>query len=223
MSFIYQRNRSASYQNSPRFKGFATKEKEVPMKRRVFLWLSTAILLGGLYILPLHLHLNQIAQGISYNLEQETFFSTSASSKVLSVFSMVASAVSLLALGVQTLADKQKMDHKEMIYKNAPSGVDETALDLPPNRLPFCTTGLYKTWRHPNYVAEFVFHVGIFFAAVPTFTSWHSVLLAFVGPAVFGSIIRGATTMLEKRQAEAYTGKFGGAYDKWVASSKRWL
>lgn len=240
LAFIRARNNSLSYQNSPINKVFSSKEKDIPLSRRVFVWLSTAVLLGCLYTLPLHLHLNKVSQSMVYSVQKEVLENKAAAGPIMAIVSLIGSFTALGAVTFQAIADFQKTSHKEKVYQQSiapaspalsvPAAVpvettaaSESETPVPKALLPFATTGLFATWRHPNYLGEFIFHTGIFLASAPAFTSWGSVLLALIGPAVFASIIRGATTNLERRQLGDYGGKFNGAYEKWVKKTKRFF
>lgn len=223
ITFMLKRNSSKSYLNSSTNLSFQSLEKKIPLVRRVTVWLSTAIILGLLYSLPLHFHIESIRSIVASGNNYE-----STMSKLKSSVSCLAAVFSLLAIFMQYVADNQKLAYKEKYYarntttlNNESSSTTTTAAT--PALMPFCSEGLYRTWRHPNYLAEFFFHVGVFFAAVPAFNSWGTVFLAALGPTIFASIILAATTSLEKRQKDRYGGKTEGAYENWVASSRRFL
>jgi len=273
--FIQIRNTSESYVNSDRFKRFADSEKKIALGRRLSVWWSTALLLGGLYALPLNLHLGQALECIQVVVPEvakkkaKDAVVNNGGQVVLkegfqlwrSIGAGAASLMALVALGVQAIADDQKLKHKEALYAEqkkagAPPAAPwrerqlqyEAAAAAPapvsgfcapragctpatpyygegyvgePGAAPFCTSGLYSKWRHPNYAAEFVFQTMVALAALPALTSWHGALLAAAGPTVFASIIRAATTLLEKRQRDAYGGT--RPYEAWVRATRRFL
>ncbi|CAM9661545.1 unnamed protein product [Heterosigma akashiwo] len=203
--FIQIRNTSESYVNSDRFKRFADSEKKIALGRRLSVWWSTALLLGGLYALPLNLHLGQALECIQVVVPEvakkkaKDAVVNNGGQVVLkegfqlwrSIGAGAASLMALVALGVQAIADDQKLKHKEALYAEekkagAPPAAPwrerqlqyEAAAAAPapvsgfcapragctpatpyygegyvgePGAAPFCTSGLYSKWRHPNY------------------------------------------------------------------------
>lgn len=105
----------------------------------------------------------------------------------------IGAGVAASGLLLQTIADVQKYAHK------ATAGADS-----------FCTSGLWAWSRHPNYLGEIVFHIGLLLAAwsgcaastsaAVVTTGW----LAFLAPATFVSIMLGSTRGLEARQRAEY-------------------
>ena len=134
----------------------------------------------------------------------------------------ISSNPDLPAVQASFLASKLDRDRSR-----APSALAAQAIKTSPAQanLPFCTTGLYSIWRHPNYGAEFIFHAGMFVATLPALTTWYATLLALLGPLIFASVIRGATTMLEKRQQTRYgwPARTDLAYEEWVERTRRFL
>lgn len=208
MSFIARRNASQSYQRSDARAALQAAEKKIPLQLRLGIWLGTALLVGVFYTLPLHLHTS-------------TVLHTPSPSRALAVISILSSTLALGAIAVEHIADNQKLAHKERV----------NGLKLPSPALPFCTSGLYSKYRHPNYAADFVFHVCMYMSAAPAFTPmspfaiWYTHSLSFVGPYVFASIIRAATTTQEERQGIKYgqNEAFREAYEAWVARTRRFL
>lgn len=81
-------------------------------------------------------------------------------------------------------------------------------------------TGLtYSICRHPNYLGEILFWAGVFIGGVPSFgtspIAWVSSALGLFG---IVSIMRKATSRLEGRQEEKYTGQ--EKYDTWAKKVK---
>lgn len=249
--FARTREFSNAFNASDTAKRLQQAEAKVTLGRRVAVWISTAILLGLFYALPLHLHYRTVAKAITATpiiTEGATTRVTLKASLPVwrSIISSVSSMIACAAVIIQLIADEQKLIHKEYFHAasmNASSnstvgfGSDDTLplhgmtalvnknIKISPAQrsLPFCTSGLYSRWRHPNYAAEFVFHATVFLAAVPAWRSWHAVLLSLVGPLVFASIIRGATSSLEARQKEKYGGRQDLAYEEWVSRTRRFF
>ena len=91
---------------------------------------------------------------------------------------------------LQTVADAQKFALKQSRGAEA-----------------ICQTGLWRYSRHPNYLGEIVFQVGVMLAGVLAALSVRSpaaLLLSALAPSTFIAIMLGATRRLEDRQLEAY-------------------
>ncbi|CAM9581266.1 unnamed protein product [Ectocarpus sp. 12 AP-2014] len=106
-------------------------------------------------------------------------------------------AVMAVGLLVESVADLQK----SLFKKKSPDT--------------FCSTGLYRFSRHPNYFGEAVFWTGAWLAAIPAYTKWYHWVLSVIGPSQIVSIILRATGGLEKRQAEKY-----GSSKEWKKYAK---
>ena len=222
ITFIHKRNNSLSYQNSERFKRFQSMEKKIDISKRLSVWLSTALLLGLFYSLPIHLNIASSTQILPMLISK----STENFNPLSYIVSIIASFSAIMAVAFQYAADNQKLQYKEESYK-----VKNTQKDI----LPFCTSGLFKIWRHPNYLAEFFYHVSILIGSIAPLAmkqfgfpfSWSSIVLSLPGPTIFASIILAATRVLEKRQKEEYSeGKdkeVATAYNNWVKSTRRFF
>ncbi|CAN0003933.1 unnamed protein product, partial [Ectocarpus sp. 13 AM-2016] len=106
-------------------------------------------------------------------------------------------AVMAVGLLVESVADLQKSVFK----KKSPDT--------------FCSTGLYRFSRHPNYFGEAVFWTGAWLAAIPAYAKWYHWVFSVIGPSQIVSIILRATGGLEKRQAEKY-----GSSKEWKEYAK---
>ncbi len=69
----------------------------------------------------------------------------------------------VVGLVMETLADAQKQSFKAVSRS-------------------FCNIGLYNTCRHPNYLGEIIFVVGVFVAGLDFYQTWYEYLAAFVSP-----------------------------------------
>ena len=95
-------------------------------------------------------------------------------------------ALSLVALGIETLADSQKSAQKA---KN-------------PNMV--ATEGLYKMVRCPNYFGEILFWTGVFVGGLTALNHWGQWLMAGLGYAAIVLIMFNGAQRLEKRQMSRY-------------------
>lgn len=120
-----------------------------------------------------------------------------------SAIATTGAGAALGALCVQSLADRQKFAAKASLGADAP----------------ILGRGLWSLSRHPNYAAEIIFHTGVAIAALAGCTTVGGAWLSAVGPAVFISIMLGATGSLEKRQANTYRGD--EAYAAYVSATPR--
>ena len=100
-------------------------------------------------------------------------------------------ATALGGLAFQTLADVQKFTFKKA------NGAD----------VPMLATGVWRLCRHPNYLGEIIFHLGLLLAAAAASLAARSAALLWLtslAPVTFISIMLGSTAGLERRQKEAY-------------------
>ena len=97
--------------------------------------------------------------------------------------------LSLVALGavIQAVADHQKGKQKAIYGPES-----------------FCKDGLYKWCRHPNYLGEMIFHLGIFISGFSLFTSVPRWLLFGTVPAFLGLSMFPIANDKAKRQADKY-------------------
>lgn len=91
-----------------------------------------------------------------------------------------------LGLAIEALADHQKSTAKA---KNPSS---------------FVSSGLYNWVRCPNYLGEIMFWSGNFIAAIVTYDTWWSWVMAIVGVVCIILIMMGSTKRLETKQDERY-------------------
>jgi steroid 5-alpha reductase family enzyme len=96
--------------------------------------------------------------------------------------------LTLIALGIETLADWQKYQ-----FKNDAK-----------NKGKFIQSGLWKHSRHPNYLGEILFWWCLFFYFLPSLGSW--ALLALISPVYITILIRFVTgvPLLEKNYEKRY-------------------
>ena len=112
--------------------------------------------------------------------------------------------VALFSLLIQTVADVQKFKHK------AREGADSP-----------CFGGLWSLTRHPNYLGEIGFQLGVLGAGLSGCTNIAGGWLSLLAPAIFISTMLASTRSLEARQQEAYGGR--PEYDAYVRSTPRLL
>jgi len=110
--------------------------------------------------------------------------------------------VALFSLLMQTIADVQKYRHK------AREGADSP-----------CLSGLWSLSRHPNYLGEIGFQLGLLGAGLSGSTNIASGWLSLVAPATFISTMLASTRGLEQRQLEAYGGQ--PEYDAYLRATPR--
>ena len=112
-------------------------------------------------------------------------------------------AVAAAGLVLEAVADEQKLASKE----KAPA---EPVM-----------SGLYRSCRHPNYLGEIAFHLGICGLLLTPSTAesapWSQVLLAAASPLFMVSVMVGAAKRLDKDQAERQKGN--EKYEKWALST----
>jgi len=92
----------------------------------------------------------------------------------------------MTGLAIETVSDQQKL----------------TAKQYDPNS--FVSTGLYSYCRHPNYLGEMMYHVGMFLNAAPSCQTWLEVLMSAAAPGAMTWVMFGATKGLESRQLAKY-------------------
>ena len=122
---------------------------------------------------------------------------------------VVGGFVALAGLLFQTIADAQKFALKRM------SGADA-----------LCRTGLWSLSRHPNYLGEIVFQIGVLLSgvggALASGSLCHAASRAFLSllaPLTFASIMLASTRSLEERQLKAYGEEIN--YREWVRVTPR--
>ena len=115
--------------------------------------------------------------------------------KTVDVTSYVAVGILFVALIIETIADFQKNKSKK---EN-------------PNQ--FCSQGLYKFVRCPNYFGELLFWTGVFVSGVTAFVSFGQLLLSLVGYIAIIYIMLSGAKRLEIRQDKNYGGQ--SAYQRY--------
>ena len=123
-----------------------------------------------------------------------------------SVVSMAGAVQAIVGLSLEAIADAQKFLVKS---KNNHAEGDFVGP----------TGGTFAISRHPNYLGEILFWVGLFVGGAPSFGK-HAVAWICSGLGLMGilSIMLKATSGLEKRQSEKYTGQ--EKYDTWKSKVK---
>jgi steroid 5-alpha reductase family enzyme len=94
--------------------------------------------------------------------------------------------LSIAALAIESLADKQKSDQKT----------------INPNMV--ATEGLYKMVRCPNYFGEILFWTGMFVGGLSALNHWGQWLVASIGYVAIVLIMFNGASRLEKRQNGRY-------------------
>ena len=98
--------------------------------------------------------------------------------------------LSLISLGavLQATADHQKQRHKAI---NGPES--------------FCADGVYKICRHPNYLGEIIYHLGVLVSGYSLFPSIRRWLLIGAVPLFFSSFMLFVTHDMAGKQEQKYT------------------
>lgn len=133
-----------------------------------------------------------------------------ASSSGLSTLGgLLGGLLALGGLGLQTVADVQKLAFKRECGADA-----------------LCRTGLFSLSRHPNYLGELAFQAGVLLAGLASavasggaFRAVARAVLSCLAPLAFCGIMIGATRSLEERQLAAYADEIN--YREWVRTTPR--
>ncbi|KAI6661997.1 Steroid reductase [Oopsacas minuta] len=112
--------------------------------------------------------------------------------------------LSLIALGsvLQATADHQKKRHK---YIHGPYS--------------YCKDGVYKLCRHPNYLGEILYHLGVLISGYSLFPSISRWLLVGIIPLCFVPMMFFVTYDMSEKQAAKYERE--STYKDYQASVKR--
>jgi steroid 5-alpha reductase family enzyme len=104
---------------------------------------------------------------------------------------------------LETVADHQKSEYKKNVHKS--------------NDNRWCAVGLYETCRHPNYLGEILFWVGLFIAGVPAMLckGWWSFAPAVVGLLFIVNLMTSVSKKQDEKQKARYEND--AAYEQWVA------
>jgi steroid 5-alpha reductase family enzyme len=123
-----------------------------------------------------------------------------------SMVAMGGAVLAIVGVALEAIADAQKF-----VVKSKNNHVEGDFVGP--------TGGAFAITRHPNYLGEILFWVGLFVGGAPSFGK-HAVAWISSGLGLMGivSIMLKATSGLEKRQSEKYTGQ--EKYDKWKAQVK---
>lgn len=68
----------------------------------------------------------------------------------------------------------------------------------------FCTLGLYRVVRYPNYLGEILVWTGSWIAGIPCYADWGAWTLSLLGLALIVLIMLGAAKRLEEKQTARY-------------------
>lgn len=90
----------------------------------------------------------------------------------LPILTMVGALIAVLALTVETLADNQKQRFMQNSH----------------NKDKWIDVGLWRATRHPNYLGEITFWVGIYLASAPLLAGW-ALFVGVAGPLFIASMI----------------------------------
>jgi steroid 5-alpha reductase family enzyme len=209
--FIIRRNVLTSDQNALWIRRNTAHVKDISTLRKIFVSLNIGILLC-FYSLPLNFYLVY-----AFKVASNQISKLSTWKFVPIIVSIISSCLAMGSLCLQLVADEQKLRHRKLFIEYSLNSNDEDIVVQP-----FCTSGLYSKWRHPNYVAEILYHSFIFFASIPAYEKWYTYLLSLVGPLSLVIIILVATIRLDQRQMENYSGK-DGSYERWVQRTRKFL
>lgn len=104
----------------------------------------------------------------------------------LGVTGYIGAVIMLIALIIESIADKQK----------------SAAKAVNPNR--FCDTGLYKIVRCPNYLGEMLFWTGVIISGIGAVSGWLQWVIAIVGYILIIYVMLSGAKRLEIRQNKNY-------------------
>lgn len=99
--------------------------------------------------------------------------------------------VMVVGLGIEAIADQQKQDVKR-IDKNAG-----------------CYIGLYRRIRHPNYLGEIVFHMGLYWGMIAATDKIYALVLAGLGTGWVVAMMCTEAVNLDRRQQQFHAGSVG--------------
>ena len=94
--------------------------------------------------------------------------------------------VMLIGLSIEAIADRQKQDVKR---------IDKDT---------FCYIGLYKKIRHPNYLGEIIFHMGLYWGMVSSSGQIHALILGGLGTGWILAMMCSEAFVLDQKQLERY-------------------
>ena len=125
---------------------------------------------------------------------------------VMEKIQLISTGIAAFGMVLESIADQ----HKYEVKRKSKEGEDKFVGP---------TTGSYKLVRHPNYLGEILFWVGLFGAGSVSFqksiVAW---LCGVLGVAGISSLMLGAAGRLDKKQEEKYGGQ--AKYDEWKDAVK---
>lgn len=121
-----------------------------------------------------------------------------ASKGEVNQLTLAAVLIMLFGLVVETIADNQKQRTKKA------------------NPKAFCSEGLYRYCRHPNYLGEIIFIIGLYLVGASIFTSPWEFLAGLPAPAWIVILMLWSAKNADHQQLEKYAGE--QAYQDYRAS-----
>ena len=109
-----------------------------------------------------------------------------ASSDHVNVTVWLATVVMAIGLAIETIADRQKQDVKRI------------------NKDGFCTVGLYRNIRHPNYLGEIIFHMGLYWGMVSSSEQLYPLILGGLGTGWMLLMMYSQAAVLDRHQQTRY-------------------
>lgn len=196
-AFIYMREQNVKEKK----RQFAALDKTSPIKRTP-LALGVSLLYTFM-VSPVMFALRATATGV-----------TSPKNNMLAVMQMVFAYMAAFGMILESVADQHKYIVKRS--NNKKNDDDENKKFVGP------TTWSYTICRHPNYLGEILHWIGLFGTGCVTFpfhrtfiTPWICGILGLLGTL---SIMFGASSRLDKKQTEKYTGQI--YYEEWKKTVK---
>eukprot|EP01107_Rhizomastix_libera_P011919 TRINITY_DN29644_c0_g1_i1.p1 TRINITY_DN29644_c0_g1~~TRINITY_DN29644_c0_g1_i1.p1 ORF type:complete len:305 (+),score=47.78 TRINITY_DN29644_c0_g1_i1:27-941(+) len=130
----------------------------------------------------------------------------------LGAIDYIATILMLSFLVLETVADEQHWVYQESKWAAIKQKKPLTA----EQQQGFCTTGLRKFSRHPNYFAEYMQWFVFYLFSVATTGRWLN--LCIIGPIVLYAVIAGGTVMMEDISVQRYPD-----YKKYKATVSRFV
>jgi len=103
---------------------------------------------------------------------------------------------------LESVADHQKSAHKKSLSETETSATLKTTK----TKNPWCDIGTYRRCRHPNYLGEILFWVGLFLAGVPAMLTagWWSFVPATLGMAFIVKLMMSQCAKQDEKQRARY-------------------
>ena len=160
--------------------------------------------------LPSSIKNGSIPSRVTFSLSLALFYAFLTTPTLFALREPSTSTIAWLGTGIawvgallEAIADLQKY-----LVKQAHKDDADTSKFIGP------TSFAYRISRHPNYLGEVLFWIGVFMGGLPSFgTSISAWICSILGVTGITSIMLKATDGLEKRQTEKYGGQ--EAYDTW--------